>query len=446
MAKQETTQALTVPCCPPLGNDCPCDRLDFQYRQLHHTVVTTNNQRQPVTVEVTIHARFERCPGNFALGDLVYSTTLFPGEKVRLFTQDRRTRFSFDSASKVSYRNEQTHEEHFYMASVSNFMSDLNVRDSARSSNNTRGHFDTHAETSGFLETVFGSPSVDVSGNYNSSSTSTFLRELSQHASASHHRAEMGTRASSAVSVGEVQTRTHAEGQTEDHFESSSREFSNPNRCHAVTFYFYRINKTQTIKFTIEAIERRVIDPAADTKVTNNRFISRGGVSAIPNSVLATDENRLKVEENGRASVAAEARATGVNLDATRLATSQIFVAQSFTVLAPDPIPTAVQNQALKQVDEDLVKAGLLAAVGGAMAPEAQRKFSFERCSSLPTPGLLVKGCLDECSICEPELHRKIELELQHQELQNQLLQKQIALLEKSQEYRCCPANEEEDD
>jgi hypothetical protein len=58
----------------------------------------------------------------------------------------------------------------------------------------------------------------------------------------------------------------------------------------------------------------------------------------------------------------------------------------------------------------------------------------------------LVKGCLDECSICEPELHRKIELELQHQELQNQLLQKQIALLEKSQEYRCCPEGEEEED
>jgi hypothetical protein len=395
---------------------------------------------------VTIHARFDRCPGNFALGDLVYSTTLLPGEKVRLFTQDRRTRFSFDSASKVSYRNEQTHEEHFYMASVSNFMSDLNVRDSARSSNNTTGHFDTHAETSGALETIFGSPSVDVSGNYNSSSTSTFLRELSQHASASHHRAEMGTRASSAVSVGEVQTRSHAEGQTEDHFESSSREFSNPNRCHAVTFYFYRINKTQTIKFTIEAIERRVIDPAADTKVTNNRFVSRGGVSAIPNGVLATDENRLKVEEIGRASVAADERATIINLDAARFAASRFSFAPNFTTAVLDPIPTAVQQQALKQVDEDLVKAGLLAAVGGAVSPEAQRKFSFERCSSIPTPGLLVKGCLDECSICEPELHRKIELELQHQELQNQLLQKQIALLEKSQEYRCCPEGEEEED
>jgi len=189
-----------------------------------------------------------------------------------------------------------------------------------------------------------------------------------------------------------------------------------------------------------------VIDPAADTKVTNNRFVSRGGVSAIPNGVLATDENRLKAEETGRASVAAEARASGVNLDPTRIASSQFFVAQGLPTAVLDPIQTIVQQQALKQVDEDLVKAGLLAAVGGAVSPEAQRKFSFEKCSSLPTPGLLVKGCLDDCNICEPELQRKIELELQHQELQNQLLQKQIALLEKSQEYRCCPAGEEEED
>ena len=36
------------------------------------------------------------------LGDLSYSTTLLPGEKVRLFTSDRRSRFSFDSATRVA--------------------------------------------------------------------------------------------------------------------------------------------------------------------------------------------------------------------------------------------------------------------------------------------------------------------------------------------------------
>ncbi len=37
----------------------------------------------------------------------MYSTTLLPGEQVRLATTDRRSRFSFDSESKLSYRSEQ---------------------------------------------------------------------------------------------------------------------------------------------------------------------------------------------------------------------------------------------------------------------------------------------------------------------------------------------------
>ena len=47
---------------------------------------------------------------------------------------------------------------------------------------------------------------------------------------------------------------------------------------------------------------------------------------------------------------------------------------------------------------------------------------------------------IDTCDVCEPELQKKIELELEEQALRNQLLKRQIDLLDKSQEYRCCPA------
>ena len=85
---------------------------------------------------------------------------------------------------------------------------------------------------------------------------------------------------------------------------------SDPNRGYAVTFFFYRVNKTQTVKFTLEAIERRVVDPAADTKVTNNSFASRGNVSTIPSAVLVTDKERLDSEGIGRTSVTNEQQAT----------------------------------------------------------------------------------------------------------------------------------------
>ena len=67
-----------------------------------------------IPVEVKLHFRFTRCPGPFALGNLLYTNTLFPGEKVKLFTSDRRTKFTYDSASQVSYRNTQTSEESHY--------------------------------------------------------------------------------------------------------------------------------------------------------------------------------------------------------------------------------------------------------------------------------------------------------------------------------------------
>ena len=430
-----------VPCCPDLSPNKTCDRMDFQYRQIHNTVVTVNDRRTDVAVEVIIRASLERCPGPLELGDLAYSTTLLPGEKVRLFTTDRRTQFTYDTSSKLSYRTAQTMEEHYYMAGMSDYMSDLTVRDSVHSSNTSKGKTEGHGETSGFLSSIFGSPSVDVSGSYDGSSTSDFLRELSQHAEASAHRVELGVRGASSVSVGEVETRTHAEGESQDHFESSSREFANPNRCRAVTYYFYRINKTQTVKFTIEAIERRVIDPAADTKVTNNSFTPTGGLKTIPAGVLATQENRLQVEQTARTSVAADrAGVTGVSgLQATVAAPFLMTAVRTNIATATQPMDSAVRQTALRQVDSDLAKAGLLDKVGGNISPETQKKFSFEIHSSLPTPGLVVKGCLDECEVCEPARRREIELDLERKHLENEKLKREIELLDKDQEHRCCP-------
>ena len=430
---------VTIPCCPPLPKDDVCDVLDFHYRLTHGTTVVAGGRR--VQVEVLVHARFERCPGPMTLGDLVYSTTLLPGEKVRLFTTDRRTRFTFDSETKVSYRQEQTSEERHYLASVHDMMTDLSIRDSGAASSSSKGSSEGHAGASGAIQTVLFGPSVSVGGSHEATSTNAFLHELSQHASASDRRAEVGTRAASSVSVGEVSTRTHSSGESEDHFESSSREFSNPNRCHAVTYFFYQINKTQKVSFKIIAIQRRVIDPAADTRVATNPFIADGNVGSIPNSVLATSANRLQVEQIGRASEAAR-RQSDPGGNATGL--SQAAVANRLSAAAEvTPIPEALKTRALAQVDQGLIRQGILGK-DGKVSEQIVAELSFERISSLPTPGTMVKGCLDECDTCEQTLEREIELELEHKQLRNELLKRQIELLDKSQEYRCCPAGEVE--
>lgn len=437
---------LNVGCCPELSDDGACDRLDFHYRLLHPTSVTHNNRR--VAVEVLIHARFERCPGPLALGDLVYSTTLMPGETVRLFTTDRRTRFSFDSSSQLSYRSEQTSEERFYMSSVNDFMSDVESRDEQRGGTTARGETKGKASASGALESFFAGPSVSVSGSYSAETTSEFVRELSQHAESSHHRSEEATRTANSTSIGEVQTRSHAEGETEDHFESASRSFANPNKCHAITYYFYQINKTQTVRFTIESIQRRVIDDAANSGVTNRPPLKRGDIGVVANDVVATQKDRLEVEEIGRQSAARDRLDTdvvggGVGLIGNRVAVQPRVLAAAVLI---DPMPVEIREAAMKEVDSRLTAVGLIAAPGGAITEETKRRFSFESQSSIPTPGMLVRGCIDDCNICEQEVQEDIRLDLNHKRLKNEMLKKQIELLGQSAEYRCCPDGEVEDE
>jgi hypothetical protein len=58
---------------------------------------------------------------------------------------------------------------------------------------------------------------------------------------------------------------------------------------------------------------------------------------------------------------------------------------------------------------------------------------------------MYVRSCLDDCDVCEPALDQSIALEIERQKLENVLLQKQIDLLDKHQDYRCCPVLEDDD-
>src|SRR6266571_1971738 len=257
----ETTSALTrfenIPCCPELAECPPCDVIDLR-RRLLFPVQTEHGQ---VNVEVILHTRFTRCSGPLALGDIVYTTTLLPGEKVRLATTDRRSRFSFDSESNLSYRSEQMSEEQYRMSAFRAAMSDQSSTDNGSSRNTDQGSWDFHGDTSGGIGILSASADANAHGSHNASSTADYLRQHRAHASMADNMSVEATRKAHSLSVGEVSTRAHQQGESEDHFESSSREFTNHNQCHAVSFYFYRINKTETIKFELVSIERRVLDP-----------------------------------------------------------------------------------------------------------------------------------------------------------------------------------------
>jgi len=422
-------------CCPTLEQKPTCDTLDFRYRLPF--------RRRDARVDVIFHFRLERCTGPLALGDLAYSTTLFPGEKVRLFTSDRHSRWSFDSATQLSYRHQTTSEESFYTWGMARAMSDLTVSESGSASSSFEE--DWASGGGGASVNLFGIIEIGGGGgggSYDAESSSSFARNLSRHAEASSSYVAAGVRASSSTSVGEVERRSHAEGESESHLESGSREFSNPNRCHAVTYFFYKINKFQRVRFRLVAIERTIADPAAPT--TPDRTVVpnvTGHVAVRPQTVLATSKDRLEVERIARqAAVERERAALGVTSGIVGDVTLQ---ARTLTAVR-EPVHLDLRQAELKAVDEELVRAGLLDAATGKPSERIIAELSWEREELLPTPGILVKGCLDECSTCEPALERQISLELEHQHLQNELLKRKIELLDQSQEYRCCPEGESE--
>ena len=78
-----------------------------------------------LVIQLILGFRLKRCTLGLTLGDPVYSTTLLPGEKVKLFTTDRRTKFTYDASTKLSYRSEQISEEQYFMRASQSYFSDL---------------------------------------------------------------------------------------------------------------------------------------------------------------------------------------------------------------------------------------------------------------------------------------------------------------------------------
>ncbi len=110
-----------LPCCPKLIEDNHCDIINFSRVLTYPSSIIAANRRR-IIVEVILHFKFSRCTLELTLGDPAYSTTttLLPGEKVRLASTDRRSRFTYDGETKLSYRSEQISEEQYFMTATQN--------------------------------------------------------------------------------------------------------------------------------------------------------------------------------------------------------------------------------------------------------------------------------------------------------------------------------------
>ncbi len=215
------------------------------------------------------------------------------------------------------------------------------------------------------------------------------------------------------------------------------------NKCSAVTYLFYKLNKLQRISFKLVAIERRVYDPKTPTGANQRLPLdTTGRITVLPQSIPATRKDRLEVEKMARTSAAEYLQAAASTVGPVRrdiIPSAVIGPARVATVSEEPTFDAALRRDAIAAVDKDLATYGILDDRTGELNRDFVKDLSWERVEVLPTPGVLVKGCLDQCNTCEPARRKEIELDLEHKRLENEMLKRQIEILEKSQEYRCCP-------
>ncbi|MCH7678053.1 hypothetical protein IID10_01655 [candidate division KSB1 bacterium] len=93
--------------------------------------------------------------------------------------------------------------------------------------------------------------------------------------------------------------------------------------------------------------------------------------------------------------------------DPRQTAFSGVAFNRNAIIAGGEPITNELRQAALSAVDEDLGKAGILDLKTGNPSGKFIAQLSWEREEILPTPGVIVKGCLDDCQTCEPELQKK---------------------------------------
>jgi hypothetical protein len=394
-----------------------------------------SQQRVPreLIVEMDIHLRFIRTTEGLVLGDPIYTTTLLPGESVQLYSSDRRTSFTFDSESNLSYKSVQISETQHYMSALRHFSADGEAEQGGKSSSDYNSGWDFHGDAEGSLGFMSASASTNARGSFNSHSVGEYLNSQRYHAESAESNSVEATNKANTMSMGEVNNRARQSGTTQDHFESSSRTFKNANKSHAVTYLFYRINKKQVTVFELVGIDFRIKDPNSMTHISHLPIATaplRFKPTALPvNSKFFSEQTTPSVLKSFNIRVQ-NAAAAPPSLNAEERL-------QLLNVIRPY-FGVDKRKEAIEKVKRELVREGLLEEN---FTPSAKlvNKVSFKKVSALPTGGIVVKGYLDECDTAEPLMKERYQLENDKMRLENALLQKQIDLLDQSQEYRCCP-------
>jgi hypothetical protein len=406
--------------CPPRQwdreNICDVSVLTYRYN------LRVDNR----LVECTLRYRVERCTEGYVLSDLLHSMTLFPGEEVFLSVRSRNSIARFTENTSFSASQISRSSDRIWMETYKNLATDFSESSSDTLKTSAHSEFSqTNVGGSGGVNILgivkIGGGASHVSGDFDASSSSEFFHELNQHLQSSFHQTNQVVRDTSSVSLTQINSHRDATVETHDELEVSTRRFKNINECHTVTHYFYQIAKRQRVK--IELIERscRAVNEFASSAVT---------IKPIEVSIAANQQvvSNAQQAEPGIKVAAVEAQPAFASINAV---TRDQLLLQNVNRVSFGAFQEAEKARKAAIAKADKIMAAL---------PEVK---TFEQVSIIPTEALYVQSELGDCLLCEPYVVAKHELELERLKLENRKLRREIDLLDKAQEYRCC--DDEED-
>ncbi len=388
-----------------------------QICDVQNLTYTYNMRVDNQLVEVALNYRIERCTEDYVLSDLVHSVTLFPGEEVFLSTRTKSSVSRFTDDSSISASQASRSSDRIWMESYKSAA--MNFSEFSAGASSASSHSDysnTSFGGSAGVNLLFfsvGGSAAHASGEFDASSSSSFFNSLNQHLSSTAHQTNQVTRDAMSVSMSQINSHRVATAATHEELEVSTRKFRNDNECHTVTHYFYQIAKRQHIKITLESRTLRALNSFAETAVRAKPFNLSIASNAKPNFDAAVIGQNPGVD--------LKAAAVGARVVSSDVQNLQRVANTPFAAFQADE---EARVAAVNKVQEILA--------------EQETEYTFESTDIIPTEAVYVESELGTCMICEPYLVAKQAYELEHLRLENAKLQKEIDLLDKYKDYRCC--------
>lgn len=394
-------------------NVCDITFLDYRYN------MRVDNQ----LVEVTLRYRLERCTEDYVLSDLVHSVTLFPGEEVFLSTRTRHSTARFTDDSSVSASQVSRSSDRLWMEAFKSSATNYSESQAAFSSASSHSEYSkVNAGGSAGVNFLFfsigGGASV-ATGEFDSSSSEQFFSQVNQHLTSSVHQTNQVARDTMSVSLSQVNSHRVKTAEEKDELEVSTRRFKNDNHCHTVTHYFYQIAQRQRVKITLESRTTRPLNNFADTSFRVKPFV----MSVAANAKLDFSADPAGGQEGPFVKATSIAGGAGA---AARVATVDQMNLQRLSA-----VPFATFQE------DEKSRVAAVAKIEAILA-EQPVEYTYESVDLIPTEALYVESELGSCMVCEPELVAMHAYELERMRLENLKLQREIELLEKHKDYRCC--------